>query len=276
MLNLPRSSYYYKRKAITPDHHELIKRIEEIIEEFPGYGYRRVTRQLHREHILVNHKKILRIMRERSLTRKRKRRFIQTTNSNHKCKIYPNLLKNLSITALNQVWVADITYIRITTTFVYLAVILDLFSRKAIGYCISRNLDTAFCLSALNMALKNRNPPKGVIHHSDRGVQYASRDYVDMLRSHQFVISMSRKGNPFDNATAESFMKTLKTEEVYLWEYQTLADAQKRLPYFIEQVYNQKRLHSSLDYRPPDEFEQMFLLTNKSQNPCLIPFDQSV
>ena len=273
MLNVPRSSYYYKRKDPQPDDQELITRIEEIIEEFPGYGYRRVTRQLHREHLPVNHKKVLRIMRERNLTRKRKRRFIRTTNSNHRCKIYPNLLMNRSVTALNQVWVADITYIRMTTAFVYLAVILDLFSRKAIGYCISRNLDTAFCLSALTMALKNRNPPKGVVHHSDQGVQYASRNYVDMLRLHQFRISMARKGNPFDNATAESFMKTLKTEEVYLWEYRTLADVQKRLPYFIEQVYNQKRLHSSLNYRPPNEFEQIFLSTQKPQPSCLATLD---
>ena len=273
MLNLPRSSYYYKRKAVQSDDQEIMNRIEEIIEEFPGYGYRRVTRQLHREHIQVNHKKVLRIMRERGLTRKRKRRFIRTTDSNHSGKIYPNLLKNCSVTALNQVWVADITYIRIMTAFVYLAVILDLFSRKAIGYCISRNLDTALCLSALHMALKSRNLPKGVIHHSDRGVQYASLDYVNLLRSHQFVISMARKGNPFDNATAESFIKTLKTEEVYLWEYRTLADVQKRLPYFIEQVYNQKRLHSSLNYRPPNEFEQMFLSTQKPQLPCLTTLD---
>lgn len=268
MINLPRSSYYYKRKVIQSDDQEIITRIEEIIEEFPGYGYRRVTRQLHREHIQVNHKKVLRIMRERSLTRKRKRRFIRTTNSTHSWIIYPNLLKNHSVTALNQVWAADITYIRIMTTFVYLAVILDQFSRKAIGYYISRNLDTALCLSALHMAIKSRNPPQGVIHHSDRGVQYASREYVTLLHSHKFLISMARKGNPFDNAMAESFIKTLKTEEVYLWEYRTLADVQKRLPYFIEQVYNQKRLHSSLDYRPPNEFEQIFLSTQKPKPPC--------
>jgi len=269
MLKLPRSSYYYKPKGTKPDEQEITIRIEEVIEEFPGYGYRRVARQLHREHVQVNHKKVLRIMRERGLTRKRKRRFIRTTDSNHSCIIYQNLLQDYSVTALNQVWVADITYIRIMTGFVYLAVILDLFSRKAIGYNISRNLDTTLCLSSLHMAIKGRNPPQGVIHHSDRGVQYASSDYVDTLRSHKFLISMARRGNPYDNATAESFIKTLKTEEVYLWEYRTLADVQKRLPYFIEQVYNQKRLHSSLGYRPPNEFEQMFLLTKKSQTPCL-------
>jgi len=273
MLNLPRSSYYYRHKSSPPDDQERIDRIEAIIEEFPGYGYRRVTQQLHREHIKVNHKKVLRIMRERNLIRKRKRRFIRTTNSTHTYRIYPNLLQNRPITALNQVWAADITYIRIMTAFVYLAVIVDLCSRKAIGYCISRNLDTALCVSALSMALTHRNPPQGVIHHSDRGVQYASREYVNLLLSHKFLISMARKGNPFDNAAVESFIKTLKTEEVYLWEYRTLADVQKRVPYFIEQVYNQKRLHSSLNYRPPNEFEQLFLSTQQLQPPCLVTLD---
>ncbi len=152
--------------------------------------------------------------------------------------------------------------------FVYLAVILDLFSRKAIGYGLSRNIDTPLSLNALNMALESRNPPPGVIHHSDQRVQYAAHHYVDTLVFRGFQISMARKGNPYDNAVVESFLKTLKTEEVYLWEYQTLADVEKRVPYFIEQVYNQKRLHSALHYRPPDEFERMFL-SNNLQNPCL-------
>ena len=142
--------------------------------------------------------------------------------------------------------------------FVYLAVILDLFSRKAIGYAMSRHIDTALCLGALHMALSTRNPRAGVIHHSDQGVQYASHDYVATLIEHGCLISMARKGNPYDNAAAESFMKTLKVEEVYLWEYQSLADVEWRLPYFIEQVYNRKRLHSSLGYRPPVEFEELY------------------
>lgn len=270
-MNLSRSSYYYKsskNKEATDD--ALISRIEEIAEEFGGYGYRRITAQLHRENMKVNHKKVLGIMRKRGLLCKPKRRYIRTTDSNHKYRIYPNLLQGYSVTTINQVWIADITYIRILTAFVYLAVILDLFSRKAIGYAISRNIDAALSLGALQMAVSNRQPPAGVIHHSDQGVQYTAYDYVDLLHTHGFQISMARKGNPYDNAVAESFMKTLKTEEVYLWEYQTLADVERRLPYFIEQVYNQKRLHSSLGYRPPDEYEEIFLKAKNHSNPCLI------
>jgi putative transposase len=265
-MNLPRSSYYYKPQENKPDDSSLWGRIEELAEEFPRYGYRRITAQLHREGIAVNHKKVLRLMRERGLLCKPRPRWIRTTDSAHGYPIYPNLLPQGSVTVPNQVWVADITYIRIFVGFVYLAVILDLFSRKAIGYGLSRNLDTQLSLKALHRAVQSRNPPPGVIHHSDQGVQYAAGDYVDTLNLHGFQISMARKGNPYDNAVAESFMKTLKAEEVYLWEYRNLEDAETRVPYFIEQVYNQKRLHSALGYRPPDEFEKMF----STQNPCLI------
>ncbi len=268
-MNLPRSSFYYKPRPweLSPEDQALEKRIEEITEEFPKAGYRKVTRQLHREGNLVNHKKVHRIMREKGLLVKESRRFVKTTDSNHAYPVYPNLIKNLTVTRLNQVWVADITYIRIATAFVYLAVILDLCSRKAIGYAISRNIDTALSLEALRMAIQNRNPPAGVIHHSDQGVQYAAHDYIDELRNHGFQISMSRKGNPYDNAFAESFMKTIKTEEVYLWEYRTLEDVLRRLPYFIEQVYNLKRLHASLDYIPPVEYEAM-LINQNPKAPC--------
>ncbi len=269
-MNLPRNSYYYKPKNKGINEDALIIRIESLIEEFSGYGYRRITAQLHREGININHKKVLRIMQERGLISKPKRRWVRTTDSNHSYRIHPNQLKDYTVTAPNQVWIADITYIRMLTAFVYLSVILDLFSRKAIGYAISRNIDTALSLKALHMAINNRNPPRGVIHHSDRGVQYASNDYVNILQLHGFKVSMARKGNPYDNAVAESFIKTLKTEEVYLWEYQTLSDVEKRLPYFIESVYNQKRLHSSLGYSPPDEFERFFLMTNNYKNPCPI------
>ncbi len=256
-MNLPRSSFYYKPKtqARSPEDRGLEKRIEEITEEFPKYGYRKVTRQLHDDGIFVNHKKVHRIMRGKGLLVKKSRRFVKTTDSNHPYPVYPNLIKNLRVTAMNQVWVADITYIRIATAFVYLAVILDLYSRKAIGYAISRQIDTNLSLAALRMAVQNRNPHPGVIHHSDRGVQYAAHDYINELRNHKLQISMSRKGNPYDNAFAESFMKTIKTEEVYLWEYQTLEDVLIRIPYFIEDVYNQKRLHASLGYVPPNRFE---------------------
>jgi putative transposase len=271
-MKLPRSSYYYnsKKQGSSPEEDRaLVSRIEEITEEFPKYGYRKVTRELHRESIPVNHKKVYRIMREKGLLVKKTKRFVRTTDSNHPYPVYPNLIKGMQIASLNQVWVADITYIRIAAAFVYLAVILDLYSRKAIGYAISRNIDTALSLSALRMAIQNRNFSAGVIHHSDQGVQYAAHDYIDELRSHGIQISMSRRGNPYDNAFAESFMKTIKTEEVYLWEYRTLDDVLRRLPYFIEQVYNQKRLHASLDYVPPIEYEAM-LLSQNQKAPCPI------
>lgn len=270
-MNLPRGSYYYRPKSPErlAEEQALADRIEGIAEEFPRYGYRKVTAQIRRDGLPVNHKKVQRIMRERGLGVKKHRRFIKTTDSNHPYPIYPNLIQELEVSGINQVWVADLTYIRITMAFVYLAVILDLYSRKAIGYALSDEIDTVLSLTALRMALEQRDPLPGVIHHSDRGIQYAAHDYIDVLRAHQFRISMSRKGNPYDNATAESFMKTLKTEEVYLWEYQTMEDAQTRLPYFIEDVYNQKRLHASLGYRPPVEYEAM--LTDEPLNhPCLM------
>jgi transposase InsO family protein len=272
-MNLPRSTYYHKSKSDSDDDLELIAHVEAIIEEFPGYGYRRVTRELHRRDIIVNHKKVLRIMRQLELLRKPQRRWIKTTDSQHSHRIYPNLIGNLVVTGPNQVWAADITYIGIRNAFVYLAVILDLFARRAIGYAISRNIDTALCLEALGMAIVHRHPSKGVIHHSDRGVQYASQGYVETLLKYGFLISMSRKGNPYDNAATESFFKTLKVEEVYLWEYRTLEDVQIRLPFFIQEVYNRKRLHSSLGYRPPVEFEELFF---KNQNPCPTALTQSV
>jgi len=264
-MQLPRRTYYYKPKRKLSDE-ALIDRMGDICLEFPRYGYRRVTKQLHREGWIVNHKKVARIMREKHWScRPRRRKWVTTTHSNHGLPIYPNLIKDLAISALNQLWVADITYIRILTCFVYLAVILDAFSRKAIGYALSKRLDTKLTLGALQMAIDRRNPEPGCIHHSDRGVQYASREYVKELTLYNFQISMSRKGNPYENAHAESFIKTLKSEEVELWEYRTMEDVQERIPYFIEDVYNQKRLHSSLGYRPPCEFEAMVVPT---QNPC--------
>jgi transposase InsO family protein len=269
-MQLPRRSHYYKAKEKLSDE-ALEARIGDICLEFSGYGYRRVTKQLHREGRIVNHKKVARIMREKGwLCRSRKKRWITTTNSKHGFETYPNLIKVLKISAINQVWVADITYIHILVCFVYLAVILDVFSRKAIGYALSRNINTALTLNALRMAIYNRQPPPGCIHHSDRGVQYASGDYVKELKAHSFQISMARKANPYDNAYAESFIKTLKSEEVQLWEYRTMEDVEKRIPYFIEDVYNQKRLHSSLGYRPPCEFETMVTLTQNSCHSTLI------
>ncbi len=257
-MNLPRSTYYYKSKSKPDKEQDIIDRIEAVIEEFPGYGYRRVTRELHRRGFRDNHKKVLRIMNDHGLTKKPRRRWVRTTDSNHSHRVYPSLVQNLLVTGPNQAWVADITYIAIRSGFVYLAILLDLFARRAVGHALSHRIDTALCLEALRMAIAQRNPPAGVIHHSDRGVQYASHDYVDALLHHGFRISMSRKGNPYDNATAESFIKTLKSEEVYLWEYRTMDDVKNRLPSFIEDVYNRKRLHSSIGYLPPVEFEERF------------------
>jgi putative transposase len=215
-MNLPRSSYYYRPQERKPDDAFLLKRMEELAEQFNWYGYRRITAQLHREGVRVNHKKVLRLMRERELLCKPRHRWVKTTESDHQYRIYPNLLPRTPVTAPNQVWVADITYIRLPRAFVYLAVVLDLFSRKVIGYGLSRHIDSHLSLQALHRALQSRHPPPGVIHHSDRGVQYAADDYVYTLVCSGFQISMARKGSPYDNAVAESFIKTLKTEEIYL------------------------------------------------------------
>jgi len=266
-MELARSSFYYQPKKPDPDivkgDMDILDRIEAICLDFHGYGYRRVTQQLHDDGFQINHKKVLRLMRKSDLLCRIKRKWVRTTNSNHGLPVYLNLVKGMPITGINQVWLADITYIRIRHGFVYLAAILDAFSRKVIGHAVSRSMDTNLVLEALRMAIANRKPGPGVIHHSDRGVQYASIEYTNVLKEHGFQVSMSGKGNPYDNATMESFFKTLKHEEVYLYEYETLSDVANRLPYFIEQVYNLKRLHSSLGYMPPVKYEA---LVQKQQN----------
>jgi transposase InsO family protein len=232
--------------------------LQKIAIDYPGYGYRRMTVELRRRGHHLNHKRVLKLMREDSLLCFKKKFKPLTTNSNHDHKIYPNLIRGMEITGPNQVWASDITYIQLTSEFTYLAVILDLFTRRCIGWELSRNIDTQLALSALDNALKDRwNPDiKRLIHHSDQGVQYASREYIDRLKKHDFQISMSRKGNPYDNAFIESFIKTLKCEEVYLNEYETFRNALDNISRFIDEVYNKKRLHSSLGYRSPIEFEQ--------------------
>lgn len=195
-------------------------------------------------------------MREHNLRAVQFGAFTHTTDSNHSYRIYPNLAKEFNVTGINELWVTDITYIRIKTCFVYLSVILDKYSRRAIGWAISKNIDTDLCLASLRMAITDRKPSAGCIHHSDRGVQYASHAYVNELEKNGFRISMSRKGNPYDNAFAETFWKTIKYEEVHLWNYETFNDVIERIPFFIEEVYNKKRLHSSLGYVPPVEFEE--------------------
>lgn len=232
--------------------------MEQIILDFPGYGYRRVTAALRRAGWQVNHKRVQRLMQQESLLCQLKRQFVPTTDSQHPYGIYPNLTKGLEVQAPDVLWVADITYIRLPSSFVYLAAILDAYSRKCIGWKLSRRIDTQLALDALEMACSMRHLKPGLIHHSDRGVQYASGAYVARLVSVQARISMSAKGNPYDNAKAESFFKTLKYEEVYLKQYQTFEEAQANIEHFIEEVYNTKRLHSSLGYVPPTEFELAF------------------
>ncbi len=230
-------------------------RIQHIALEMPAYGYRRITAQLHREGIAVNHKRVLRLMREDNLLCLRPRPFVRTTDSDHGYTVYPNLVPTLDVSGLNQLWIADITYVRLHSEFIYLAVVLDAFSRRCIGWCLERHLRSELTLAALRMALATRAVGPGLVHHSDRGVQYAAHAYTELLTAHGIQISMSRRANPYDNAQAESFMKTLKYEEVHINDYETLEEARASIGQFLETVYNQKRLHSALAYCPPAEFE---------------------
>jgi transposase InsO family protein len=260
---LPRSGYYryVHRQPIgeTLEEMELRARIHDICLDFGFYGYRRVTAALHRRGYYVNHKRVFRLMRTDNLLCVRKRRWmICTTNSAHGYRVYPNLAAELTLTGPNQLWVADITYIRLRREFIYLAAILDAFSRRVIGWALSRTIDTQLTLSALRYALNTRTVPEGLVHHSDRGVQYAATEYVQLLGAHDIRISMNRKGNPYDNARAESFMKTLKHEEVLVNEYSTMTEAYHSIAHFLDVVYNQRRLHSALGYKPPVEFEADF------------------
>jgi len=263
LFGISRSWYYEHLKQPEDDAEEIAlrDRIEQIILEFAGYGYRRVTHALARSGWQVNHKRVLRIMQEESLLcHLKKRSVIATTNSRHRFPVYPNVLAGVVLHAPDQAWVADLTYIRLRSAFVYLACILDAFSRRCVGWHLSREMTTQLTLTALQQAIAERRPQPGLIHHSDRGVPYASYEYVEQLQQIGAQISMSSVSNPYDNAKAESFFKTLKQEEVYLKEYDSFADAEANLAVFIEQVYNRKRLHSSLGYMPPVEFEATYIL----------------
>ena len=263
VLDVSRSGYCkwrIEQKANLSDNTEntvLRDEIQDIALEFPGYGYRRITAELQHRGYLVNHKRVLRLMHLDSLLCHKKKFKPVTTDSSHGLPVYPNLLKSTTVTGLNQIWASDITYIQLRHEHIYLAVILDLASRKCIGWDLGRSLGSQLAMNALAKALRNRwsESLTGLIHHSDQGVQYASKDYVDCLKDHNILISMSRKGNPYDNAFAESFIKTLKVEEVYLNEYGTFENAYENIWHFIEKVYNKKRLHSALDYMSPDQFE---------------------
>jgi transposase InsO family protein len=239
--------------------------IQRIALEMPSYGRPRITAELRRRGWVVNPKRVHRIMREDNLLCLRRRKFLVTTDSRHGFRIYPNLAGEMTLSNVNQLWIADITYIRLESEFVYLAVVLDAFSRRVLGWALDRTLEAKLTVAALEMALSRRKVQAGLVHHSDRGVQYAADEYSSLLTQHGIQISMSRKGNPYDNARTESFMKTLKYEEVYRQEYRDLPDALRSLRRFIEKVYNEKRLHSALGYLPPTEFEANLAVTNNCE-----------
>jgi len=263
---VPRSSYYracQPREPRSGQNEGVLREIRAICEELPSYGAPRVTVELHRRGFRVNHKRVSRLMGKANLHCRRKKRFVHTTDSKHTYRIYPNVAKDVVPVRPDQLWRADITYVRLVREFIYLAVILDAFSRRVVGWALSRHIDAALTLTALQMAIGQRHVTPGLVHHSDRGVQYASDEYIALLNEHNFTISMSRKGNPYDNAMAESFMKTLKTEEVYINDYCTASEALNNIHQFIEIVYNSKRLHSSLGYLTPCEKEAEYHHTQK-------------
>lgn len=262
-LALSRATHYRHLASPAPadPDMELRDHIQRLALQWPQYGYRCITAELRRQGVQANHKRVLRLMREDNLLCLRKRRFISTTDSRHWLTIYPNLVPELMLSGINQLWVADITYIRLLREFVYLAVILDAYSRRCIGWALEPYLEAELAVEALRMALAERRVEAGLVHHSDRGVQYASSAYTELLKERGIRISMSRRGNPYDNAQAERFMRTLKYEEVYLFEYETMAEARARISHFLEEVYNQKRLHSAIGYVPPAEYEQQLCQT---------------
>jgi len=270
LLEINRGSFYRavrgavperagRAPAGEPDPLVLRAAIEAVVLAFPGYGYRRVTHHLQREGWAVNHKRVLRVMRQESLLCQLQRRWVKTTDSEHGLRVYPNLLRGGRPAGLDAVWVADITYIRLQEQFVYLATLMDAFSRRVVGWYLSPEIDRQLVLTALERALGRRQPPPAWIHHSDQGVQYVCGAYTERLLLAGAQISMAAKGTPLENAQAERFFRTLKQEEVYLHEYQTFAEAEAAIGRFIDDVYNQRRLHSALGYRPPSEFEALFL-----------------
>ena len=269
LAQVSRAGFYRYRQEKTPveEDMELRAAIQQIVlEHRRRYGYRRVSAELRRRGMLANHKRVARIMREDNLLAVQPRQFVVTTDSNHELEVYLNLAYRMKLTGIDQLWVADITYIRLRVEFVYLAVILDGFSRKVVGWELDRTLAARLPLAALEKAIAKRQPRPGLIHHSDRGVQYASGEYVAILNQHQMIPSMSRPANPYDNASCESFMKTLKREEIYANAYENLEHLRANLEIFLEQYYNQQRLHSALGYRSPEEFERQAQCQSEAAN----------
>lgn len=246
---------------------EVRAQVQQIVLTHRGnYGYRRVTWELRQQGWAVNHKRVARIMREDNLLCLRRRRFLLTTDANHDWPIYLNLAARIELSGIDQLWVADLTYIRLREQFVYLAVILDAFSRRVVGWALDESLHAPLALAALRRALRLRRPAPGLVHHSDRGIQYACREYVDLLEEHGLLPSMSRAGNPYDNAKCESFIKTLKQEEIYTRQYRDRAELETCLRHFLEHYYNRRRLHSALNYRSPEQFER-----HLRQSPAVLP-----
>ena len=259
LAQVSRAGFYRSLAKQLPAEEDLEVRaaIQEIaIKHGRRYGYRRITAELRRQGMQVNRKRVARIMRDDNLLAIQPRAFVVTTDSRHELQVYLNLAGRMNLSGVNQLWVADITYIRLQREFVYLAVILDAFSRKVVGWALGWTLQASLTIAALEKAVAERRPPPGLVHHSDRGVQYAARGYVAILRKYQMLPSMSRPANPYDNASCESFMKTLKHEEIYANDYRDREHLRANIEEFIERYYNRHRLHSALGYRPPQEFEE--------------------
>jgi putative transposase len=259
LAEVSRASFYRSLKERAPEEEDVEVRSavhQVVLEHRRRYGSRRVTAALRRRGMMVNRKRVARIMQEDNLLAVQPRSFVVTTDSEHELEVYLNVASRMKVKGVNQLWVADITYIRLKTEFVYLAVVLDAHSRKVVGWELDQTLATRLPLTALVRAIAKRKPRPGLVHHSDRGVQYASGDYVAVLRRHQIIPSMSRPANPYDNASCESFIKTLKREEVYATEYRDLEHLRANIEEFIDRYYNRCRLHSALGYQSPEEFEQ--------------------
>jgi transposase InsO family protein len=276
LVPVSRRSFYRSLKEQQPAEEELEVRsaIQQIaLEHRRRYGYRRITAELHRRGMQINHKRVVRIMREDNLLALQPKCFKVTTDSNHRLEIYLNLAARMKLTGINQLWVADITYIRLKAEFVYLAVILDGFSRKVVGWALDRTLAVRLTIGALQQAIQRRQPEPGLVHHSDRGFQYAHAEYIAILEKYHMVPSMSRPANPYDNASCESFMKTLKREEIYVNKYDNLENLRANIEEFIEQYYNRQRLHSALGYRSPEEFEQKTEFQTESRSATMEFFE---